>query len=690
MSDDFPLDFSTLRKGLVIGPEHHQFKLIKPVSNSPIGQVWHADDLSLGEQSEANTRVALEIVNPALLEEAATVEAFKTQVTRCKPLEHRHIARTYGYFLSREGWLFVAMEPVATRSLARILLEDGYDQLSAERARIILTQIAQGLDYAHQQGITHGDLSPWNIIITREAGAKLVNLAFRQPLLQQIQRQGHRLLNTEYHPPEAYEQVPLAASADIYPFACLVYQLFAGRPPFISEVPVESRDPEAVPAPPGFSERQWALLRRALAADPAQRPDSAVTLIEQLFTEEPTPVPSRGKDRTGTSLPPAESSTAPQTRPARSGAWRAAAGGLLLFAAGAAAGYLLANEQQKRSLRALLDQVAQIQRQLAAPASPAGEKALADALADLESTRPDPALLDGLNQLLASYRKSLEPAPVKTPPRAKPVETRAALTSRAADEQTIPEGAVIKAGAVFKDEILPDVFGPNMVVVPAGTFRMGDIDGDGDDNELPVHPVSIPRAFALSEKEITFAEYDLFALSTGRDLPDDEGWGRGERPVINVSWNDANAYAHWVRRQTGLAYRLPSEAEWEYAARAGNASRFWWGDTVGEGNAACDGCGSPFDGKQTAPTGSFDPNPFGLYDMNGNAYEWVADCYNDSYTRAPDDGSAWTQGQCQYRVMRGGSWYDTPRLIRSASRYRHPANASLSSWGFRLALDLEG
>ncbi|HEY5718456.1 MAG TPA: formylglycine-generating enzyme family protein, partial [Motiliproteus sp.] len=243
-------------------------------------------------------------------------------------------------------------------------------------------------------------------------------------------------------------------------------------------------------------------------------------------------------------------------------------------------------------------------------------------------------------------------------------------------------------GAVFKDEILPDVFGPNMVVLPAGTYLMGDQDRQGDDNERPVHPVTIAAPFAMSQHEVTFADYDLFALSTGRALPSDDGWGRGDRPVINISWNDANAYTYWLRKQTGLSYRLPTEAEWEYAARAGSEGAFWWGPDIGKGNANCSQCGSRWDGEKTAPVGSFKPNPFGLYDLNGNVYEWVSDCYNDSYSQAPNDGSSWDVGQCNYRVMRGGSWYDIGRLARSASRYRHPADASRNSWGFRLALEL--
>src|SRR5205823_12154354 len=132
--------------------------------------------------------------------------------------------------------------------------------------------------------------------------------------------------------------------------------------------------------------------------------------------------------------------------------------------------------------------------------------------------------------------------------------------------------------------------------------------------------------------------------------PSDYGWGRGRRPVINVSWDDAKAYAAWLANRTGKAYRLLSEAEWEYAARAGTTTVYFWGDAIGNNNANCDGCGSQWDKRQTAPVGSFKSNAFGLYDMAGNVWQWVQDCYHADYQGAPTAGSEWTSGDCSRRV----------------------------------------
>jgi formylglycine-generating enzyme required for sulfatase activity/serine/threonine protein kinase len=225
------------------------------------------------------------------------------------------------------------------------------------------------------------------------------------------------------------------------------------------------------------------------------------------------------------------------------------------------------------------------------------------------------------------------------------------------------EAERLRPGREFKD--CSDC--PELVVIPAGSFRMGDLSGGGDADEKPVHSVTV-KSFALGKTEVTFAEYDVFARATNRSLPGDSGWGRGSRPVINVNWEDATAYVAWLSKKTGKSYRLPSESEWEYAARAGSTTKYSFGNSERDlcryanhaytstdydhRNQACsDGVG-----KQTAPVGSYEANDFGLLDMHGNVYEWTQDCWNGSYAGAPSDGSAWTRGDCDRRVLRGGSW----------------------------------
>ena len=263
----------------------------------------------------------------------------------------------------------------------------------------------------------------------------------------------------------------------------------------------------------------------------------------------------------------------------------------------------------------------------------------------------------------------------------------AALREAARAPAAVDAPRAREPGDVFRD--CPAC--PELVVIPAGRFRMGCVSGrDCYDDEVPVHEVEIP-AFALGVYEVTFEEYDGFAAATGRERPADEGWGRGGRPLINVSWEDATAYAAWLSEETGDEYRLPSESEWEYAARAGTTTRYTWGDDIGRNRANCNECGSRWDDEdRTSPTGSFPANAWGLHDMHGNVWEWVRDCWHENYARAPRDGSAWTRGgDCGRRVARGGSWLNGPRLLRSASRGRRDAVLRGINVGFRLARTLD-
>jgi formylglycine-generating enzyme required for sulfatase activity len=205
----------------------------------------------------------------------------------------------------------------------------------------------------------------------------------------------------------------------------------------------------------------------------------------------------------------------------------------------------------------------------------------------------------------------------------------------------------------------------------------------------PGQLVSIGYSLAVGRFEVTFSEWDACVDAGGcRRRPQDSGWGRGWQPVINVSWSDAQQYVAWLARRTGKRYRLLSEAEWEYAARAGTQANYWWGNHIGRGDANCADCGSKWDGRQAAPVGRFAPNPFGLYDMHGNVSEWVEDCYHDDSRNAPGDGRAWTRdcmALTDTRVVRGGAWRDSAKSIRSAWRTSAAYDYLDNRIGFRVA-----
>ena len=271
-------------------------------------------------------------------------------------------------------------------------------------------------------------------------------------------------------------------------------------------------------------------------------------------------------------------------------------------------------------------------------------------------------------------------------------------------------------------------FAGEMVSIPGGTFRMGDLSGEGDDDEKPVHSVTVP-AFRMGKHEVTVGQFRRFVEATGyrtdaeRNAGGNAGclvyiytgdswkWTSGrswrnpgfsvgdDHPAVCVNWNDAEAFIAWLAAQTGKAFRLPTEAEWEYVARAGSTTKYHFGNSESQlcryGNHADSSTDfsvrnkscSDGVGIRTATVGRYQPNSYGLYDLHGNVWEWVADCWNDSYAGAPSDGRAWTLGDCGRRVFRGGSWYNRPRALRSANRLKFPRSYRSDGIGFRLAQD---
>ena len=271
---------------------------------------------------------------------------------------------------------------------------------------------------------------------------------------------------------------------------------------------------------------------------------------------------------------------------------------------------------------------------------------------------------------------------------------------------------LLLVGTVFRD--CSDC--PEMVVMPLGDTYVGAQAGEEAAEGVeprfrgraePRHRVFINNAFAVSRYEVTVGQFARFVQATGRKMDgcwisqnhewkllEDRSWrmpgyGQTDRdPVVCVSWEDAKAYVDWLSGALKQRYRLLTEAEWEYVARTGTKTVRPWGDPIGHNFTDCAACGSRWDGQRPAPSGSFSVNRFGLYDLLGNAAEWVEDCWHNDYRDAPTDGSAWTSGACEFRVIRGGSWVDQPRNVRSAQRDRDTATMRSVFLGFRIARDI--
>lgn len=268
------------------------------------------------------------------------------------------------------------------------------------------------------------------------------------------------------------------------------------------------------------------------------------------------------------------------------------------------------------------------------------------------------------------------PEPVEKP---KGTTTEATATAPIASPESAKEST---SPTPVTAPILPELpLIPEMVSISGGTFAMG---SDDDPSEKPIHRVTI-KSFAISKFPITVREWNACVAAKSCSYAPT---GRDDAPVTNLSWTDTQEFLEWLSKVAQKPFRLPTEAEWEYAARGGTRSKFWWGDQLQVAMANCKGCNEPYETSQPLKVGSFKPNPFGLYDMGGNIHQWVADCWHENYQGAPSDGSAWVENDCLSRVIRSGSWKNDPSYVRPSNRDHYDATVRYPTHGLRVAYSL--
>ena len=261
------------------------------------------------------------------------------------------------------------------------------------------------------------------------------------------------------------------------------------------------------------------------------------------------------------------------------------------------------------------------------------------------------------------------------------------LAAKAAPAPTIAPPPKPNGETAARTEITDCAHCPKLVSLARGAFTMG---GVIDQTEQPAHLVTLDSPFAIGKYEVTVAEWNACVEAGACQRVAQYASPNARAPIRDVSWDDAQQYVKWLSATSGKPYRLPSEAEWEYAARGGTSTRYWWGDQMATGKANCQGCGPPWRIDEPADAGSFAPNPYGLYDMNGSVWEWVQDCWHNSYSQSPGDAVAWEdQPKCSARVIRGGSWRDSVSYMVSSTRSNGDAGARHSQNGFRVARDIK-
>jgi formylglycine-generating enzyme required for sulfatase activity len=720
-----------LMAGQEVGPASRRYRLERLIAQGGMGQVWQATDLATQAELGHSGRVALKILPPGFTAQPHLAKLLVEEAARARQLAHQHIVQVYDWAQDpATSSFFLIMECLDGEDLDSLLAREG--PLAPARALALLAPVADALDYAWERhGLVHRDLKPANLFLTTAGELKLLDFG----IAARARAAGGDAGGLEapassgtagYRAPEAGQGGAPGRGLDVYAFAAMLYRMLTGHLPFGRDGAV--REEPARPAP--LNDAQWAVLRAALATDPAQRPASVRALLDAIATAAgPGPEELRASAAQAQADAEAEAvrrrehdaqeAQAEAERRLRAEKAAALAAATAAAASATAAAARVLAERQRREqerLARVADEEArrlrkeELRRQLQARRAEEVEKARqAQEEAQREAER-QVALRRQAKAAALQLAQQNAAAQASTPPAATP----AIVPEAPAPAPAAQAAAETDAGTILRDRFLDGSGrGPELVLLPTGRFQMGSPEHEraiamaaGSQpswlaRELPQHWVGIERPVAMGRFPVTVGEWRAFARATGWRSSSDIDWEapgfvQTERhPVVGVNWFDAIRYVRWLSEATGRRYRLPSEAEWEYACRAGTRTAFSCGDTITTDLANYDGNFTYNGGPRgdyrrgTTPVDAFAPNPWGLHDMHGNVWEWMQDVVHDNYDGAPADGSAWEEGgDGARRVLRGGSWLYNPRYLRSALRNGFSAALSNDIVGLRVVRDL--
>jgi formylglycine-generating enzyme required for sulfatase activity len=700
-----------LMAGQEVGPFERRYRLERLIAHGGMGQVWQATDLATQAELGHSAQVALKILPPQLTQQTAQAKLLIEEAARARRLAHEHIVRVYDWAQDpATSSYFIIMECLEGEDLDSLLVREG--TLGLERAVQLLRPVAAALDHAWERHqLVHRDIKPANVFLTRAGDVKLLDFG----IAARARGSGGASLEAPassgtagYRAPEAGRvqvEPGLARTLDVHAVAVMLYQMLAGRLPFGPE-----RSGGAPPRPEGLKEAQWRVLQAGFADSAAARPVSVGELLDRLEAAAGPDEAQLAAQAEQAAREQREASAEAQRRAAEEAARRRADA-----EAQAAAQAAQALEQQRLRQQQLQQQVEQqrLARLAAEEARRVRKEELRRQLAERRAQEAEKA------------RQEREQAQRKQA-QAKAAAAYLAQQQRARAEQAARNQAELEAlmptpasPVADGDGILRDRFldaegqGPELVLLPTGRFQMGSPEHErkiameaGSQKgwlarELPQHWVGIEKPVAMGRYPVTVGEWRAFVRATGWTQGGEVNWEApgfpqtDAHPVVGINWYDAQDYLRWLSQATGRRYRLPSEAEWEYACRAGTKTAFSFGDTIStelanyDGNFTYNGGARGAYRRGTTPAGMFPANPWGLYDMHGNVWEWVQDVVHENYEGAPLDGSAWEEGGDQARrILRGGSWLYNPRYLRSALRNGFSSALSNDIVGFRVVREL--
>jgi formylglycine-generating enzyme required for sulfatase activity len=699
-----------LMTGQEIGPQNRRYRLERLIGMGGMGQVWQATDLATQAELGHSDQVALKILPPQLTQSPTHAKLLIEEATQARKLAHENIVRMYEWAQDpATSSYFIIMECLEGQDLDAWLAQNGTVDL--ERIESLLRPVAHALDYAWDKyKLVHRDLKPGNVFLTQRSEIKLLDFGIASRVRNAGSSLGLQTPNAGtngYRAPEAgASQRQPSPRLDVYAVAVMIYQMLEGHMPFD-----EARTAQFLPsAPAALKPAQWHVLQRGFAYVQDQRPASVTELLDalqraagpseaELAAQAAQEAARRKEEQREQAARAAQERAEEQKRQAELAVRRKAEAQI-------AAAEKVKQDQQRRELE-------KMQRLQAEHMARERKARLRDQLL----ARREADALKARQAQEEQLRKAVQ-LKAEAAYRAEQERHRKEQAARnAAELATLiptPGSPVADASGVLRDRFLDGSgVGPELVLIPTGRFEMGSSEIEratamksGSQKawlarETPQHWVSIAYSFALARHPVTVGQWRQFARATGWESMSDTDWNApgfaqtDEHPVVAVSWNDVQKYLSWLTAKTGQLYRLPSEAEWEYACRAGTHTAFSFGEDISTERANYDGNFTYNNGVKgefrqgTTRVDAFQPNPWGLFDMHGNVWEWTQDVVHENYEGAPSDGSAWEQGgDPARRVLRGGSWLYQPRYLRSALRNGYSAVLANDIVGFRVARKL--
>ncbi|MET3133289.1 formylglycine-generating enzyme required for sulfatase activity [Oxalobacteraceae bacterium GrIS 1.11] len=699
-----------LMAGQEIGPQNRRYRLERLIALGGMGQVWQATDLATHAELGSSEMVALKILPPQLTQSATHAKLLIEEATQARKLAHEHIVRVYEWAQDpATSSYFIIMECLEGEDLDHYLSAHG--PLAPDTVQQLLRPVADALQYAwDKHKLVHRDIKPGNVFLTAKGEIKLLDFGIASRVRNAGSSLGLQTPNagtTGYRAPEAgtHQRQP-SPRLDVYALAVMIYQMLEGKMPF-DDSRVAGQLP---PAPAALNAAQWQALQNGFSMAPELRPPSALALLDGLLR----------------AAGPSEQELAELAQQGRAREEQRRRE----LAAGAEQARLLEQQRQERQAaqrkaeaqaaaleKQRLDVIRKQQEAVLHAEAETARKARKETLREQLRMRREADATKAMQEQQEQQRKALQ-LKAEAAYRHEQERARKDLASRAAAElaQQLPTAGspVADADGVLRDRFLDGSGrGPELVLIPTGRFQMGSPEHERKiamaagsqqtwlERETPQHWVGIESSFALGRHPVSVGQWRQFARATGWQSHAETDWEQpgfsqdDEHPVVGVSWNDVQLYLRWLIAQTGQRYRLPSEAEWEYACRAGTKTAFSFGDRISTDHANYDGHYTYHGSARglyrggTSRAGTFQPNPWGLYDMHGNVWEWVQDVVHDNYAGAPTDGSAWEEGgDASRRILRGGSWLYNPRYLRAALRNGFSAVLSNDIVGFRVARNL--